>query len=76
MVSKMSNKKKCVDNDECCIDFACDCGDKQCGKVRFCLSEDILDVGFLKSKEKRPKIGIVIRGENYKKLIKFLKNNS
>jgi hypothetical protein len=63
------------------LDFKCDCGETKCGNVRFCLIkvplvdnsiEKIIDVGFFNNKQKRPKIGVVIRGKNSEKLIKFL----
>ena len=58
-------------------DFKCDCG---CGqKVRFVLlafkNGVVLDIGYMKKREKNPKVGIVLRtdgNKDYQKLLKFL----
>ena len=57
-------------------DFTCDCTDKRCGTMRFLIlktkEDTILDTCFIPYKRKKPTEGIVIRGKNYDKLLKFL----
>lgn len=60
------------------IDFKCDCGDPRCGTMRFVLTktdtDKMVDVCFIPYKKRKPTLGVVVRGRNYDKLVKFLED--
>ena len=56
------------------LDLYCNCA---CGqKIRVIKDRlgrlEMIDIGFMKYKEKRPKVGIVLRSDNLKKFKKFI----
>jgi len=76
---KRGSGKKSVNYNAPTMDFKCSCGCGQKIRIIYLVWKNgvALDIGWMKHREKRPKVGVVLRSDekdSYKEFMKFLKN--